>query len=55
MKTLKQFKDEQMKDANFMKEYEKIQPEMDAVRISVDAQSPQDVAQNVSASDLESE
>lgn len=29
MKSLKQFKEEQMKDAEFVKEYEDIQPELD--------------------------
>lgn len=32
MKTLKQYKDEQMKDVTFAKEYEAIQPEMDVIR-----------------------
>ena len=36
MKTLKQFRDEQMKDSSFVKEYEDMQPEMEAVRATVE-------------------
>ena len=39
MKTLKQYKDEQMKDTAFAKEYEAIQPEMDVIRAIVDAKN----------------
>lgn len=36
MKTLKQFKDEQMQDSEFVKEYEAIQPELDVIRAIVE-------------------
>ena len=39
MKTLKQYKDEQIKDAAFAKEYEAIQPEMDVIRAIVEART----------------
>lgn len=45
MKTLKQFKDEQMQDAEFVKEYEAIQPEMDVIRAIVDAKTSQNLTQ----------
>lgn len=45
MKTLKQFKDEQMKDAEFVKEYEAIQLEMDVIRAIVDARTSQNLTQ----------
>ena len=45
MKTLKQFKDEQMKDDEFVKEYEAIQPEMDVIRAIVDARTSQNLTQ----------
>jgi transcriptional regulator with XRE-family HTH domain len=45
MKTFKQFKDEQMKDDRFAKEYEKIQPEMDVIRAIVDARISQNMTQ----------
>ena len=45
MKTLKQFKDEQMKDAEFVKEYEAIQPELDVIRAIVDARTSQNMTQ----------
>ncbi|MDD6169433.1 MAG: helix-turn-helix transcriptional regulator [Lachnospiraceae bacterium] len=45
MKTLKQFKDEQMQDAEFVKEYEAIQPEMDVIRAIVDARTSQNLTQ----------
>ena len=45
MKTLKQFKDEQMQDAEFVKEYEAIQPEMDVIRVIVDARTSQNLTQ----------
>ena len=32
MKTLKEYKAEQMRDTEFVKEYESIQPEMDVIR-----------------------
>ena len=45
MKTLEQYKDEQMKDAEFVKEYEAIQPEMDVIRAIVDARTSQNLTQ----------
>jgi transcriptional regulator with XRE-family HTH domain len=45
MKTLKQFKEEQMQDAEFVKEYEAIQPEMDVIRAIVDARTSQNLTQ----------
>ena len=45
MKTLKQYKDEQMKDATFAKEYESIQPEMDVIRAIVEARTSQNITQ----------
>jgi transcriptional regulator with XRE-family HTH domain len=45
MKTFKQFKDEQMKDHEFAKEYEEIQPEMDVIRAIVDARISQNMTQ----------
>jgi predicted transcriptional regulator len=45
MKTLKQYKDEQMKDTAFEKEYKAIQPEMDVIRAIVDARTSQNITQ----------
>lgn len=45
MKTLKEFKDEQMQDAEFVKEYEAIQPELDVIRAIVDARTSQNMTQ----------
>ena len=45
MKTLKQYKDEQIKDAAFAKEYEAIQPEMDVIRAIVEARTSQNITQ----------
>ena len=45
MKTLKQYKDEQMKDGTFAKEYEAIQPEMDVIRAIVEARTSQNITQ----------
>ena len=45
MKTLKQYKDEQMKDATFAIEYEAIQPEMDVIRAIVEARTSQNITQ----------
>lgn len=36
MKTLKKFKDEQMKDSAFVKEYEEVRTEMEEVRVVVE-------------------
>lgn len=45
MKTLKQYKDEQMEDAEFIKEYEAIQPDLDVIRAIVDARTSQNMTQ----------
>ena len=45
MKTLKQYKDEQMKDEKFANEYEAIQPELDVIRAIVDARTSQNLTQ----------
>lgn len=45
MKTLQQFKEEQMKDLAFAKEYEAIQPEMDVIRAVVEARTSQNMTQ----------
>ncbi len=45
MKTLKEYKDEQLKDSSFAKEYEAIQPEMDVIRAIVEARMSQNMTQ----------
>ena len=45
MKTLNEFFDQQMKNPEFKKEYEKIQPEMDIIRAIVDARVSQNLTQ----------
>lgn len=45
MKTLNQFIEEQLKEDDFRKEYEKIQPEMDVIRALVDARISQNLTQ----------
>ena len=45
MKTLKEFKDEQMQDGEFVKEYEAIQPELDVIRAIVYARTSQNMTQ----------
>ena len=45
MKTLKQYKDEQMKDEKFANEYEAIQPELDVIRAIVDARTSLNMTQ----------
>ena len=45
MKSLKQLKIEQMKDPEFAKEYEAIQPEMDVIRAIVEARTSQNITQ----------
>lgn len=45
MKTLKEYKVEQMKDTEFVKEYESIQPEMDVIRAIVEARTSQNLTQ----------
>ena len=46
MNTLKQFKNEQMKDNEFVKEYEAIQSELDVIRAIVDVRNSQNTTQN---------
>lgn len=45
MKTLKAYKEEQMQNPGFEKEYDKIQPEMDVIRAIVDARISQNLTQ----------
>ena len=45
MKTLKDYKTEQMKDTEFVKEYESIQPETDVIRAIVEARTSQNLTQ----------
>jgi len=45
MKTLNNMLSEQMKDEEFRKEYEAIQPEMDVIRAIVDARTSQNLTQ----------
>lgn len=45
MKTLKQYKDKQMGDASFVKEYEAFQPEMDVIRAIVETRASQKLTQ----------
>ena len=45
MKTLNDMLSEQMKDEEFRKEYEAIQPEMDVIRAIVDARTSQNLTQ----------
>lgn len=45
MKTLNQYKEKQMQDLAFVKEYEAIQPEMDVIRAIVDARTSQNITQ----------
>jgi transcriptional regulator, XRE family len=45
MKTLKEYKEEQMQDAEFVKEYEAIQPELDVIRAIVDARTSKNMTQ----------
>ena len=45
MKTLKEYKDEQMQDVEFVKEYEAIQPELDVIRAIVYARTSQNMTQ----------
>ncbi len=46
MKTLQQYKNEQMNDASFIKEYEAIQPELDVIKAIVEARISQNITQN---------
>ena len=45
MKTLNQFFDEQMQDAQFKDEYENLQPEFDVIRALVEARTSQNLTQ----------
>ncbi len=45
MRTLKQYKESHMKDPEFAKEYEAIQPEMDVIRAIVEARTSQNITQ----------
>lgn len=45
MKTLDQYKEKQMQDPLFVKEYEAIQPELDVIRAIVDARTSQNITQ----------
>ena len=45
VKTLQELKKEQMKNPEFVKEYDAIQPEMDVIRAIVDARTSQNITQ----------
>ena len=45
MKTLKEFKREQLENPEFRKEYESIQPEMDVIRALIDARTSKQLTQ----------
>ena len=45
MKSLKQYKETQMKNPEFAKEYESIQPEMDIIRAIIEARTSQNITQ----------
>ena len=45
MKSLKQYKQTQMKNPEFVKEYESIQPEMDVIRAIIEARTSQNITQ----------
>ena len=45
MKTLNDMLSEQMKNSEFRKEYERIQPEMDVIRAIIDARTSQNLTQ----------
>ena len=45
MKSLKQYKETQMKNPEFAKEYESIQPEMDDIRAIIEARTSQNITQ----------
>lgn len=48
MTTLKEFKESQLQDPEFAKEYEALQPELDIIRAIVDARVSQNLCQNLS-------
>lgn len=45
MKSLKQYKEMQMENPEFAKEYESIQPEMDVIRAIIEARTSQNITQ----------
>ncbi|MCI7099777.1 MAG: helix-turn-helix domain-containing protein [Lachnospiraceae bacterium] len=45
MKSLKMYKDAQMKNSEFAEEYESIQPEMDVIRAIVEARTSKNLTQ----------
>ena len=45
MKSLKQYKEMQMENPEFVKEYESIQPEMDVIRAIIEARTSQNMTQ----------
>lgn len=45
MKTLKEYKKEQMNNEDFAKEYKEIQPELDIIRAIVEARTSQNLTQ----------
>ena len=45
MKSLTQVKNEQIKDAEFAREYEAIQPEMNVIKAIIDARTSQNITQ----------
>ena len=45
MKTLQQYKNEQMNDTSFIKEYEAVQPELDVIKAIVEARTSQNITQ----------
>ena len=45
MKSLKQYKEMQMENPEFVKEYESIQPEMDVIRAIIEARTSQNLTQ----------
>lgn len=45
MKTLKKYKEEQMKNKEFAKEYKEMQPELDIIKAIVEARTSQNLTQ----------
>ena len=45
MKSLKQYKEMQIENPEFVKEYESIQPEMDVIRAIIEARTSQNITQ----------
>ena len=45
MKSLKQYKEMQMENPEFVREYESIQPEMDVIRAIIEARTSQNITQ----------